>query len=89
MSPSLPSGNLARASLASRPKRTCRIPLIPAMSLDVAMADTNELLRTRSGWRSAMRWAITPPSEAPKMCACSQPSASSTATASSVMSSEE
>ena len=60
---------------------------MPDTSLGMAMADTT--LSTRSGWRSAMRWAMIPPSEAPKMCARSQPSASSTATASSVMSSDE
>ena len=60
---------------------------MPTASLGMAMADTT--LSTRSGWRSAMRWAMIPPSDAPKMCARSQPSASSTATASSVMSSEE
>ncbi len=84
MSPSLPSGNLARASLASSPGRTYRPPPIPEVSLGMAIADTTD--KTRSGWRSAMRWAVTPPSEAPKMCARCQPSASSTATASSVMS---
>ena len=87
MSPSLPSGTLTRASRASVPRRTYRAALIPTASLGSAMAETT--LRIRSGWRSAVRWAMTPPSEAPKMCARSQPSASSTATASSVMSSEE
>jgi hypothetical protein len=51
----------------------------------MAMAEVT--LATRSGCRSATRWVITPPSEAPNTCARSQPSASSTATASSAMSS--
>ena len=60
---------------------------MPTASLGMAMAEVT--LSTRPGWRSAMRWAMIPPSEAPNTCARSQPSASSTATASSVMSSAE
>ena len=44
-------------------------------------------VRVRDGWQMAMVWAIMPPSEVPAMWARSQPSASSTATASSAMSS--
>ena len=45
------------------------------------------MLRTRVGWRSAMRWTSWPPIDVPNRCAESQPRASRTATASSVMSS--
>ena len=86
MSPSLPSGSLARASFASMPKRTYRATPRPDTSLGTAAAETT--LSTRSGCRRAMRWAMMPPSEAPKMCAWPQPSASRTAIASSVMSSD-
>ena len=43
--------------------------------------------RTRSGHRVASSWAIMPPSEIPATWAASTPAASSTATASSAMSS--
>jgi hypothetical protein len=59
-------GNLARASLASMPKRINLPAPIPDTSLGRAIVEVT--LRTRPGCRSAMRWAITPPSKAPKMC---------------------
>ena len=87
MSPFPAFGELGPGELGQQAGAQYRPPPIPEASLGMAIADTTD--RTRSGWRSAMRWAITPPSEAPKTCACCQPSASSTATASSVMSSAE
>ena len=42
---------------------------------------------TRSGWAMTRAWAIIPPIDTPKTCARSTPAASSTARASSAMSS--
>ena len=57
--------------MASRPKRINLPGPIPDPSLGRAIAEVTP--RTRPGWRSAMRWAITPPRAAPKMCAWLQP----------------
>ena len=59
--------------------------MVPVRAEGVDMIEVS--VRTRDGCAMAMVWAIMPPREAPTMWAESQFSASSTATASSAMSS--
>ena len=59
--------------------------MVPIRAEGVDMIEVS--VRMRDGWQIAMVWAIMPPSEMPAMWARSQPSVSSTATASSAMSS--